>query len=122
MFPQTGTGERSTRWLEWLRSSSLALIDEPPNIVLQKSSQLEKNPETLPIAMDALNDAVQGNAIEASETAWEQWFAWYPVKLYMSTKYAWRRRIYRRCVTRAGFTSRDYTDSPDQYPRHVPPK
>jgi hypothetical protein len=48
--------------------------------------------------------------------AWERWFAWRPVKLYMTPNYAWLRTIYRRCVTKNGLRMRDYTDQPQEYP------
>jgi hypothetical protein len=49
-------------------------------------------------------------------TAWESWFAWRPVRLYMSSRYAWLRPIHRRCVRKGVFMSCDYTDDPDAYP------
>ena len=53
------------------------------------------------------------------ETAWEGWFAWHPVRLYMTGHYAWLRRIHRRCVTKAGVPSCDYTDSPEDFPHKM---
>jgi hypothetical protein len=47
---------------------------------------------------------------------WEQWYAWYPVTLYMSGRYAWLRPIYRRCIHKNGVETCDYTDAPDDFP------
>ena len=43
---------------------------------------------------------------------WERWFAWHPVRLYMSSRHAWLRWIWRRCVDKNGLESCDYTDGP----------
>jgi hypothetical protein len=48
--------------------------------------------------------------------AWMSWFAWIPVRLYMSPRMAWLRVIYRRNVRIHGISSCDYTDQPDEYP------
>jgi hypothetical protein len=50
------------------------------------------------------------------EGGWEPWFAWYPVRLYMTGRFCWLRRIYRRCVAKAGIKSCDYSDQPDEFP------
>lgn len=47
---------------------------------------------------------------------WQPWFAWPPVRLYMTGKFAWLRRVYRRCVTKPVGTVREYTDSPAEFP------
>jgi hypothetical protein len=54
--------------------------------------------------------------IQSSEGEWERWFAWYPVRLYMTSRFAWLKTIYRRCVTKADMETCDYTDAPDEFP------
>jgi hypothetical protein len=51
---------------------------------------------------------------------WASWFAWRPVKLYMTRRYCWLRTIHRRCVTKNGFQSCEYTDRPEDYPGATP--
>lgn len=45
--------------------------------------------------------------------AWEPWYAWHPVRLYMSGRLAWMRRIHRRAIHRCGMAMWDYTDQPE---------
>jgi hypothetical protein len=47
---------------------------------------------------------------------WEPWFAWRPVKLYMTGHYAWLRRIYRRTVVKTAGSNCEYTDDPQEFP------
>jgi hypothetical protein len=44
---------------------------------------------------------------------WEPWFAWHPVRLYMSGRLAWLCRIHRRAIHRSGMAMWDYTDHPE---------
>lgn len=46
---------------------------------------------------------------------WQPWFAWYPVRLYMCSRHAWLRGIWRRCVDRNGIQTCDYTDCPEKF-------
>ena len=46
---------------------------------------------------------------------WENWFAWHPVRLYMTGRVVWLRHIHRRNVSRSGVATCDYTDQPDQF-------
>ena len=48
--------------------------------------------------------------------AWRPWFAWRPVRLYMTGGYVWLRRIHRRGVTKNGLSMCDYTDRPEEFP------
>lgn len=47
---------------------------------------------------------------------WTAWFAWLPVRLYMSPHFAWLRTIHRRNVRLHGIESCDYSDTPEEYP------
>ena len=47
---------------------------------------------------------------------WEPWFAWHPIKLYMSRQYAWMRWIWRRSVDKNGIDGCDFTDAPEDFP------
>lgn len=47
---------------------------------------------------------------------WEPWFAWRPVKLYMTGHYAWLRSIYRRTVVKTAGSNCEYTDDPGEFP------
>lgn len=49
------------------------------------------------------------------ESDWESWFAWRPVRLYMTGQFAWLRHIHRRNVSRSGISTCDYTDRPDEF-------
>ena len=49
------------------------------------------------------------------ESDWESWFAWHPVRLYMTGRHAWLRIIHRRNVSMSGIARCDYTDQPDQF-------
>jgi len=54
-------------------------------------------------------------------TEWAAWFAWRPVRLYMSGKIVWLNWVFRRCVIHGnGFETCDYTLEPDEFPRLVP--
>ena len=55
-----------------------------------------------------------------TQQPWAAWFAWRPVKLYMTRRYCWLRTIHRRCVTKNGFQSCEYTDRPEDYPGATP--
>lgn len=46
---------------------------------------------------------------------WQRWFAWHPVRLYMGSRYAWLRWIWRRCVDKNGIDACDYTDTPEKF-------
>jgi len=50
------------------------------------------------------------------DSDWERWYAWRPVKLYMSGRYAWLRVIYCRCLHKNGIETCDYTDTPEDFP------
>jgi hypothetical protein len=54
--------------------------------------------------------------IQSSEGEWERWFAWRPVHLYMTSHFVWLKTIYRRCVTKGGVETCDYTDTPGEFP------
>lgn len=47
---------------------------------------------------------------------WRPWFAWHPVRLYMTGQFAWLRRIHRRWVIKPVGTSCEYTDDPAAFP------
>lgn len=47
---------------------------------------------------------------------WEPWFAWRPVKLYMTGRYAWLRPIWRRKVVKTAGSNSEYTDDPGEFP------
>jgi len=49
------------------------------------------------------------------ESDWVRWFAWRPVRLYMTGGVAWLRAVHRRTVNRSGIVMCDYTDQPDQF-------
>jgi hypothetical protein len=54
-------------------------------------------------------------------TEWAAWFAWRPIRLYMSGKIVWLNWVFRRCVTHGnGFQTCDYTTEPDEFPRLIP--
>ena len=64
-------------------------------------------------------DQDPGAIIEMTE--WAAWFAWRPVRLYMSGKTAWLSWVFRRWVVHAsGYRTCDYTMEPDEFPRSVP--
>jgi hypothetical protein len=49
---------------------------------------------------------------------WEAWFAWHPVHLYGTIRFAWLRRISKRQVLTGRRNLKiEYTDSPDEFPR-----
>ena len=74
---------------------------------------LTANPD-LPYAAPAASQAEGG--ISIVQQPWEIWFAWHPVKLYMTRRYCWLRTIHRRCVIKNGLESCEYTDQPEDYP------
>ncbi len=47
---------------------------------------------------------------------WHLWFAWRPVRLYMTGQFAWLRQIHRRYVIRPVGTMCEYTDDPSTFP------
>ena len=47
---------------------------------------------------------------------WEPWFAWHPVRLYMTGQFAWLRLVHRRYVTKPVGSSCEYTDDPAEFP------
>ncbi|HUO01218.1 MAG TPA: hypothetical protein VMU31_00450 [Rhizomicrobium sp.] len=47
---------------------------------------------------------------------WRPWFAWRPVRLYMTKRLVWLKRLHRRCVIKPVGTVCEYTDSPDEFP------
>ena len=47
---------------------------------------------------------------------WQPWFAWRPVRLYMTGRFAWLTRVYRRCVVKPVGTMCEYTDNPGEFP------
>lgn len=47
---------------------------------------------------------------------WHPWFAWRPVRLYMTGRFAWLRRLYRRKVIKPIGTVCEYTDDPEEFP------
>jgi len=56
-----------------------------------------------------------GNQFDVGE--WEACFAWRPVRLYGTSKYAWLRKISRRPVLLGLYHLKmDYTDIPGEFP------
>jgi hypothetical protein len=47
---------------------------------------------------------------------WHPWFAWRPVRLYMTGRFAWLRQVHRRTVTKPVGSSCEYTDDPAEFP------
>ena len=47
---------------------------------------------------------------------WHPWFAWHPVRLYMTGQFAWLRLVHRRYVTKAVGSICEYTDDPIEFP------
>ena len=54
------------------------------------------------------------------DSGWEPWYAWHPVRLYMSGRLAWCRLIHRRSIHRCGMAMWDYTDQPEQHANPAP--
>jgi hypothetical protein len=77
-------------------------------------TQAGTTPTVVGLADDHVADANASS--ETFEPVGGRWFAWHPVKSYMSPRYAWLRPIYRRCVNKSGLKSCDYTDSPEDFP------
>lgn len=46
---------------------------------------------------------------------WELWYAWHPVRLYMSRRLTWMCWIHRRAIHRSGMAMWDYTDQPEMH-------
>ena len=77
------------------------------------------------VSATTIKDASRGTLEPASENAeplitfqgeWEAWYAWRPVRLYMTGRTAWLRWIYRRSIVKARLSCREYTDSPEEFP------
>ena len=49
------------------------------------------------------------------QSDWLEWFAWRPVRLYMTGRLSWLRPIYRRWVVKYGLTTCEYTDQPEMF-------
>jgi hypothetical protein len=47
---------------------------------------------------------------------WQPWFAWHPVRLYMTGQFAWLKRVYRRHVIKPVGATCEYTDDPGEFP------
>ena len=47
---------------------------------------------------------------------WHPWFAWRPVRLYMTGQFAWLRQVYRRHVLKPMGATCEYTDDPREFP------
>jgi hypothetical protein len=65
-------------------------------------------------SLGPLPDPHQSEALRY-ESGWESWFAWRPVRLYMTGGVAWLRFIHRRGVSKSGIATCDYTDRPDMF-------
>ena len=48
--------------------------------------------------------------------AWKPWFAWRPVKLYMTRRFTWLRFIHRRTVLKTAGGTCEYTDDTECFP------
>ncbi len=48
------------------------------------------------------------------DSGWEPWYAWHPVRLYMSWRLVWLCKIHRRAIHRSGMAMWDYTDRPER--------
>jgi len=73
------------------------------------SASLEPTSELQPSGLQAAAEALR------YESDWENWFAWRPVRLYMTGRLAWLRHIHRRNVRRSGISTCDYTDRPQEF-------
>lgn len=50
---------------------------------------------------------------------WQSWFAWRPVHLYGTARFAWLRRISKRHVLAGrNHLKAEYTDTPADFPHH----
>jgi hypothetical protein len=65
-------------------------------------------------SLEPVSDRQQSDALKY-DSDWESWFAWRPVRLYMTGGLAWFRFVHRRDVSRSGIATRDYTDRPDLF-------
>ena len=65
-------------------------------------------------------DGEIGTVLEYQSDWWE-WFAWCPVRLYMTGRMACLRPVYRRSVVKFGLTGWEYTDQPEAFalPTHT---
>jgi hypothetical protein len=54
------------------------------------------------------------------QSDWSEWFAWRPVRLYMTGRLAWLRPIHRRSVVKYGLTTWDFTDQPEAFATPAP--
>lgn len=64
-----------------------------------------------------MSDSLAEPAVAILEVAhWEAWFAWRPVRLYMTGQYAWLRPIYRRTLVKTAGACCEYTDDPNEFP------
>ena len=83
---------------------------------METPMSLTANPEMTRAASAVTEAAAPGPDISIMQDPWGAWFAWHPVKLYMTRRYCWLRTIHRRCVTKNGLQSCEYTDQPEEYP------
>jgi hypothetical protein len=61
-------------------------------------------------------DLSQESAAALRVDPWHPWFAWHPVRLYMTGQFAWLRLVHRRTVTKPVGSSCEYTDDPAEFP------
>jgi hypothetical protein len=47
---------------------------------------------------------------------WRPWFAWRPVRLYMTGQFAWLRLVHCRHVIKPAGWICEYTDNPAEFP------
>jgi hypothetical protein len=76
----------------------------------------EPSPEpNAPFGESAACETNAGAHLDVGE--WELCFAWHPVRLYGTGRFAWLRKISRRPVFIGSFRLKtDYTDSPSEVP------
>ena len=67
----------------------------------------------MPDAPDASAESPPRPPPVTIDGTWEPWYAWHPVKLYMSSQLAWLCWIHRRAIHRSGMAMWDYTDRPE---------
>jgi hypothetical protein len=65
-------------------------------------------------SLEPVTDRQQSEALRY-DSDWMRWFAWRPVRLYMTGGLAWLCFIHRRQVSRSGIATCDYTDRPDLF-------
>ena len=61
-------------------------------------------------------DEAASSEVSLEVELWKPWFAWRPVRLYMTGDYAWLRYIYRRNVVKAAVGTVEYTDDIKAFP------